>query len=87
MTTVSPEIVERVRMEYLEMPGLALTCGQARRLLNLDAAVCEHILAELVRENFLSRNAHGVFLRRAAGPHLFRARPFDVAASPEPRTV
>lgn len=84
MINVSPETVERVRMEYLEMPGLLLTCRQARRLLNLDADLCEQILAELVRQNFLSRTPNGTFLRCATGRHLFRARQPEVATPPNP---
>jgi hypothetical protein len=64
MVFVSPDVVERVRMEYLEMPGLALTSRQARRLFNLDAGVCEDVLAQLVREQFLSRSISGVFSAR-----------------------
>ena len=68
----SRDVVERVRMEYLEMPGLALTSCQAGRLFNLDAGVCEDILSRLVQEGFLSRSVSGRLLRRTEGPHLFR---------------
>jgi hypothetical protein len=54
----------RVRMEYLEMPGLTLTRHQAGRLWNLDPLTCEAILATLVRERFLSQSNDGSFLRR-----------------------
>ena len=47
------DLVNRIRMEYLEMPGLALTSGQARRLWNLDPALCDAVLSTLVREEFL----------------------------------
>src|SRR5262245_44216935 len=57
-------LLERIRMEYIEMPDLRLTERQARRLWNLDAAVCETLLAALVGEGFLARTADGMFLRR-----------------------
>ena len=86
MDAISGDVVERVRMEYLEMPGLALTSRQATRLLNLDADVCEYVLAELVRDSFLSRTANGTFLRRASGPHQIRSGQCDVAST-EPLKV
>ena len=71
------ELVNRIRMEYLEMPGLALTSGQARRLWNLDPALCDAVLSTLVREEFLSETRNGAFLRRNDGGR----RP-SAAASP-----
>ncbi len=65
--TVTPELLNRIKMEYLEMPGLALTRRQASRLWNLAAPVCDRALAELVREEFLSEAAGGAFLRRGSG--------------------
>ena len=60
-------LLMRIRMEYVEMPGLQLTGGQARRLWNLDQATCEDILATLVEEQFLTRTARGTYLRRGGG--------------------
>jgi hypothetical protein len=71
------DLVNRIRMEYLEMPGLALTSGQARRMWNLDPALCDAVLSTLVREEFLSETRHGAFLRRGEGGR----RP-SAAASP-----
>ncbi len=34
-------LLQRVRAEYLEMPGLKLTAPQARRLWGLDCATCD----------------------------------------------
>src|SRR5437870_7184149 len=67
MTAVPNELVNRVRQEFLEMPGLVLTCGQASRLWNLEIAVCEALLGVLVREGFLFRREGGAFLRRGSG--------------------
>jgi hypothetical protein len=58
------DLVRRIQMEYLEMPGLALTRSQARRLWNLDAEVCDEVLTALVAANFLGQTTRGAFLRR-----------------------
>ena len=67
MMTPPPELhdlVNQIRMEYLEMPGLALTSGQARHRWNLDPALCDAVLSALVRVEFLSETPNGTFLRR-----------------------
>jgi hypothetical protein len=60
-----PALADRVRAEYLEIPGLLLTEVQARRLFHLDADVCARLLTALCAEGFLVRNATGRFGRRA----------------------
>ena len=52
-------------MEYVEMPDLRLTLRQARRLWNLEPALCEELLGVLVRTEFLAQTRDGSFLRRA----------------------
>jgi hypothetical protein len=61
------EVLTRIEMEYREMPDMKLTFWQARRLWNLDEAVCEAALARLVTEKFLSRTSDGRFIRRGVG--------------------
>lgn len=63
MTMVTADLLNRVKGEYVEMPGLALTIPQASRLWNLDSAVSQALLTMLVRERFLARTKAGVFLR------------------------
>jgi hypothetical protein len=48
-----PSLLNRVRSEFIEMPGLRLRIEQAQRLWNLDRQVCEHVLQSLVETNFL----------------------------------
>ena len=74
-SAVDGRLLLRIRMEYIEMPGLQLTGGQARRLWNLDQITCEDILATLVEEQFLVRTARGTYLRCGGGRD-------DPAASP-----
>ena len=54
---MSPTIplMNRVRSEFLEMPGLRLRLDQAQRLWNMDRASCEALLSSLVEAKFLSR--------------------------------
>jgi hypothetical protein len=56
-------VVERVRGEFLEMPGLRLTVPQAARLLGLDAASCRHVLDALVESAFLRWTSGGAVAR------------------------
>src|SRR5262245_10212465 len=58
------EILNRIRMEYTEMPDLKLTPSQARRLWNLSQEACERALSTLVAAGFLQQSRDGEFLRR-----------------------
>ena len=49
--------------EYLEMPGLRLTAGQAQRLWGLDRAACDALLGALVDAKFLQRTRDGAFVK------------------------
>ena len=65
---MSPSIhlLNRVRSEFLEMPGLRLRVEQAQRLWNLDRASCELLLTSLVEARFLNRysdEAYGMLSR------------------------
>jgi len=53
-------ILERVRGEFNEMPGLRLTPEQAERLWNLDPRACGEVLARLVAMSFLRWSAGSV---------------------------
>jgi hypothetical protein len=55
--------VQRVRAEYLEMPGLSLTEWQMRRLWMLDASVCNAVVESLVKSAFLRRCDNGTYVR------------------------
>jgi hypothetical protein len=55
-------LLERIRGEYLEMPGLCLTPAQACRLWRMSAPDCEAVLGRLIEEGFLARTEHGAFV-------------------------
>ena len=60
------QLAQRVRAEYLEMPGLNLTRSQAQCLWGLDASQCERLLAFLVETGFLAHTAHDTYVRTGA---------------------
>jgi hypothetical protein len=61
---VSETLVQRVRAEFEEMPGLKLTIPQAQRLLGLDRPTCEAVCAELTRSQFLDHTRDGCVMLR-----------------------
>lgn len=63
-TTPRRVVVDIVKGEFLEMPGLRLTPAQARRLWGLDASECEDLLDLLVHQDFLLRTRDGAFVLR-----------------------
>ena len=58
-------VVQRVRAEFLEMPGLRLTPAQARRLWNLEGDLCREVIDALVAEAFLRWTTSGAVMRVA----------------------
>ena len=59
----STTLVERVRGEFIEMPGLQLTMAQAARLWGLDIAACRHVVDVLVASAFLRWTDRGKIVR------------------------
>ena len=45
-------VVERVRAEFTEMPGLHLTQEQVQRLCGIEKTMCTLVLDALVKESF-----------------------------------
>jgi hypothetical protein len=62
------QILSRIRSEYLEMPGLKLTCAQAQRLWAMDQQTCSEVLDSLTEDRFLRRRDDGTYARPADGP-------------------
>ena len=58
---------ERLRAEYLEMPGLRLTLAQAQRLCGVERTVCQTVLERLVEAKFLCKKADGAYARSSDG--------------------
>jgi Fic family protein len=60
---ISPDLLLRVRGEYLELPGLRLTIAQAQRLWHMERSACERVLFALVEQAFLRQTHDGAFVR------------------------
>jgi hypothetical protein len=54
-----PDIVERVRGEFVEMRGFSPTVAQAARLFDLPQEECRQVLGKLVHDGFLSFTRDG----------------------------
>lgn len=59
------DLVERIRAEFIEQPGLRLTEAQASRLWRLDSPTCQQVLDILIDSEFLSRTHDGRYARRS----------------------
>jgi hypothetical protein len=57
------EWTERVRSEYLEMPGLNLTRSQMCRFCLLDPPLCDTGVETLVASGFLRRRSDNTYAR------------------------
>ena len=69
-------IAERIRGEFREMPGLALTAAQACRVWSLDMSTCTQALAQLIEAGFLCVRSDGSFARTsdlAVRPRMAKA--------------
>ena len=71
------QMLSRICGEYLEMPGLRLTCTQAERLWGLESQVCLDLLEVLVESGFLWRAKDGAYGRLTDGTSPIR--PFRMA--------
>ena len=49
------KLVQRIREEFEEAPGLRLTTTEAARFWGLDCATCERLLTELLLIGFLRK--------------------------------
>ncbi len=56
-------VVERIRGEFNEMPGLQLTIAQAAKLWGLDQTSCHRVIQTLVDTAFLRWTPAGTIVR------------------------
>lgn len=63
MTAPPKSLLDRLRAEYREMPGMRLTRAQVQRLCGIEAATCQQMLDALVAAKFLCVNADGAYAR------------------------
>jgi hypothetical protein len=62
---VFEDLVERIRAEFIEQPGLRLTEAQGCRLWQLDRATLQKVLATLTAADFLAASTDGRYTRRS----------------------
>jgi hypothetical protein len=67
-------LVERIRAEYLEMPGMTLRLEQVARLCGIERATCKLVLDALVQVKFLCLKPDGSYAR-ISGEMTHRPRP------------
>ena len=67
--TLSPfsfdDLVERIRAEFIEQPGLRLTESQGCRLWQIDWPTLHRVLSTLTDAAFLTSSADGRYARRS----------------------
>jgi hypothetical protein len=83
-------LIVHIRGEYREMPGLRLTLAQACGLWHVDAATCETVLEQLVREALLHRTDDGAYVALSSGarqPAKAQLRSPSKGARPQARAV
>jgi hypothetical protein len=57
----------RIRAEYLEMPGLSLNAEQVQRFCGIERGMCQFVLQSLVDEGFLCLKFDGRYARLTEG--------------------
>ena len=62
-TFLDQRVLERLRAEYLEMPGMTLTIEQIQRLCGIEPSMCKSVLDALVKVRFLRLNSDGTYVR------------------------
>ena len=73
------DVLNHIRAEYLEMPGLRLKANQVQRLCGIEQTMCQLVLDSLVESHFLCLKPDGAYARATDGadhprPHPVQAR-------------
>ena len=76
MRTVQ-DVINRLRAEYLEMPGLRLKSEHVQHLCGIERTMCQLVLNSLLASNFLCVEPDGHYARLTDGaihrPHPAKA--------------
>ena len=72
-------LINRIRGEFLEMPGLRLTLAQAQRFCAVERTLCQRVLGTLVETGFLCIKTDGTYTRLTDGADSLRSRPAKAA--------
>jgi hypothetical protein len=68
------DVRDRLRAEFLEMPGLCLKLNQVQRLCGVERTICRRALDMLVDEAFLRAKEDGHYARLTEGYHPYPAK-------------
>jgi hypothetical protein len=74
MVTAIPDVLNRLRAEFLEMSCLRLTSAQVERLCGVERTTCLKVLGLLLDEGFLCVTAEGRYTRLTSGHHPLHAK-------------
>jgi hypothetical protein len=80
-------LLNRIRVEFLEMPGLRLTPAQVQRLCGIERTQCQRALAALVATKFLCVRPNGTYARLTEGADSGHAHPAMVTTKTDNRSV
>ena len=80
-------LLQRIRAEYLEMPGLRLKVEQAQRLCGVERAACQRVLETLVERKFLCVKPDGAYARLTDGADHSRTRTAKADLRAETRSL
>ena len=69
------DVVNHLRAEYLEMPGLRLKANQVQRLCGIEQTMCQRVLDSLLESNFLCLKPDGAYARTTDGVDHPRPNP------------
>jgi hypothetical protein len=70
-------LVQRIREEFEEAPGLHFTVSEASRFWGLDEPTAERVLAQLLATGFLARGDDERFSKYEVRSTKFEAQPSD----------
>lgn len=62
MVSSLPTLIDRIRREFTDLPGLKLTPEQACRLWHVDEEMCRAAMTTLIAEGFLRLTPSGAFI-------------------------
>jgi hypothetical protein len=62
MVSSLPTLIDRIRREFTDLPGLKLTPAQACRLWHVNEDTCRAAMTSLIAEGFLRQTASGAFI-------------------------
>jgi hypothetical protein len=68
------DVLNRLRAEYMEMPGLRLKARQVQRLSGIEPTICQQVLDCLVNARFLCAKSDGHYARLTDGHHPHPAK-------------